>query len=274
MVLRGRDVDFFGVRPFPYLKTVGHLGVQLNMSLVQQEITALVANFDAEDRDFFRELVDLRLRNSSSQSGALTTCGDLDLDNVMRFMRKSSAHRARTCTTIMKNIHHDMVRGFQRGGNNQKSQIVFHNMDGFINACILLRGPRAQLMQEFAAKCTAFVVNVGARYKLELQETKQNLIEAETRIEHLDTCKVHRVFTYIKGMQIWSGKVRYKYWGRVANYLVSQGLAYVDPNDTAPYLCLDRVPQANAAIRQKMSQLIQADVPVNQPQIDSMFPTL
>ena len=236
------------------------------MAVVQQEIVNLLANFDEADRQFFRELVDLRLGFSSSQGGQLVANDELNLDTVMRFMRLDK-NRARTWSTILSNIDPAMVRfssAGTKGGVAQKSQIVFANLDGFVNACILLRGPRAKLMQRFAARCAAFVVNMGARYKQQLQQS-------QAQVQLLEDSKVHRVFTYIKKMELWTGKIRYRYWHSVANHLVEQGLAYRDAADSAPYIRLDRVQRADLAIRHKMAQLINADVPQNQPRINAFF---
>ena len=65
----------------------------------------------------------------------------------------------------------------------QPCQIVFKSFEGFIQACLCLRGPKAQLVSAFSAKCTSMIVRLHIALQKDLTKTKAELAEEKAQVQ-------------------------------------------------------------------------------------------
>ena len=176
----------------------------MNTQAIRDELSEFVySNFDADDMEILNELSEVFIKSHSCllasageqpMDGATATSGYLTLDTVMDFMKRTD-HRKRTFETIQESIHPSVIASVvpgKRGGvHPQPCQIIFKTYEGFIQACLSLRGPRAQLVSFFAAKCTSMVVRLHIALQKDLAKTKAELAEERAQVQR-------RVFLVVK----------------------------------------------------------------------------
>ena len=173
----------------------------MNTQAIRDELSEFVyGNFDDQDMEILNELSEVFIQshsclllNSEEQpmDGAIRTSAYLNLDTVMEFIGRQT-DRARTYDTILKNLHSSVIASVvpgKRGGN--PCQIVFKSYEGFIQACLCLRGPKAQLVSAFSAKCTSMVVRLHLALQKDLAKTKAELAEEKAQVQR-------RVFLIVK----------------------------------------------------------------------------
>jgi len=175
----------------------------MNTQAIRDELSEFVySNFDAQDMEILNELSEVFIQSHSCllatdgdqpMDGLTATSGYLNLDTVMEFMKRTD-HRKRTFETIQESIHPSVIASAtpgQRGRYANPCQIVFKSYEGFIQACLSLRGPRAQLVSFFAAKCTAMVVRLHIALQKDLAKTRAELAEEKAQVQR-------RVFLIVK----------------------------------------------------------------------------
>ena len=173
----------------------------MNTQSIRDELSEFVySNFDAEDMEILNELSEIFIQSHSclllndeeqTMDGVIPPSRYLNLDTVMEFMDRQ-ANRTRTFQTITENIHSSVFASAtpgQRGG--KPCQIVFKSYEGFIQACLCLRGPKAQLVSKFSAKCTSMVVRLHIALQKDLTKTKAELAAERAEVQR-------RVFLVVK----------------------------------------------------------------------------
>ena len=101
----------------------------------------------------------------------------------MSVLNIDKSNRRRTATTIMKYIDSDSILEYTAGTRTRATQLSFKSFDAFIHGCMFLRNDRAMLVQRFAAKCTAILVEL---YVHQNQQHQQELerISTESAANH------------------------------------------------------------------------------------------
>jgi hypothetical protein len=173
----------------------------MNTQSIRDELSEFVySNFDPQDMEILNELSEIFIKSHSCLSvptdeqtmdGLINTSVNLNLDTILKFMQRTD-NRKRTFETIRECIHTSVISSAtpgQRGGN--ACQIVFNSLEGFIQACLCLRGPRAQLVSKFSAKCTSMVVRLHLALQKDLKKTKAELAEEKAQVQR-------RVFLVVK----------------------------------------------------------------------------
>jgi len=173
----------------------------MNTQAIRDELSEFIySNFDADDMEILNELSEIFVQSYSCQlplggeqtmDGAIPPSRYLNLDTVRMFMNAKSK-RALTFNIIMEGVHPSVIASVvhgNRGGN--PCQITFKSLEGFIQACLCLRGPKRKMVSFFSAKCTSMVVRLHIALQKDLKKTKAELAEERAQVQR-------RVFLVVK----------------------------------------------------------------------------
>ena len=154
-----------------------------SQSMTANKLNAFVTTFDESDREIMQRLADIYVETLPSADGALVASDELNLDLLMSVLNIDKSNRRRTATTIMKYIDSDSILEYTAGTRTRATQLSFKSFDAFIHGCMFLRNDRAMLVQRFAAKCTAILVEL---YVHQNQQHQQELerISTESAANH------------------------------------------------------------------------------------------
>ena len=190
--------------------------LSMNTEAIRKELSKYIyAHFDSADLDILDELADIFVRSHSSlfnngvehtTTGLNLTCEVRNLDTVMTFMQKSDKNRKRAYNLILETVDPAFIATTDPGVRRQrKCQIVFKSFDGFVQACLVMRGPRARIMSRFSAKCTSMVVRLHVALQKDLAKTRAELAEERAQVQR-------RAFLVIKeAVREWRKENGYKY---------------------------------------------------------------
>ncbi|HIB94504.1 MAG TPA: hypothetical protein EYO60_09500 [Candidatus Lambdaproteobacteria bacterium] len=173
----------------------------MNTQAIRDELSEFIySNFDAQDMEILNELSEIFVKsysclllNSEEQpmDGAIPSSRYLNLDTLREFMNAKSK-RALTFNIIMEGVHSSVIASAVQGkpGGNP-CQITFKNLEGFLQACLCLRGPKRKMVSLFSAKCTAMVVRLHIALQKDLAKTRAELAEEKAQVQR-------RVFLIVK----------------------------------------------------------------------------
>ena len=165
---------------------------------------------------------------------------------------EAKSHRIDTYTTICENVHPSVITSTtpgKRGGvHPQPCQITFKSLDGFLQACLCLRGPKAKHVSLFSAKCTAMVVHLHIALQKDLTKTKAELAEEKAQVQR-------RAFKVIKrSVAEWRAENGHPFtdckW-RLKNFIrcVNALLGSVYRIDGTPYVKKEYLVTAHRAVK-------------------------
>ena len=257
----------------------------MNIQAIKDELSQFIqTEFHEDDWNILSQLADIFV----SQHGPLTTSGAvvsrdvrnpdenrirtsayLNLDTVMEFMERKT-DRGRMYTTILKNVHSTVVATTtpkKRGGG--PCQITFKTFEGFVQACLCLRGPKAKYVSLFAAKCTSIVVELFVAIRANLRKTT-----AELQAEKAEVWR--RVYLVIKDSVAEArremGRRYTDFKWRQTHYctIVSRLLGSVYVKGKTPYVRKENMRTAKESIKKYYKDCIRRDV---QKKKDTMIQT-
>ena len=250
----------------------------MNTQDIKAELEQFIdENFAQADWEILRELSKIYLESFRSLDGVIPSSRYLNLDTVRTFMNAKSK-RALTFGIIMEGVHHSVIASAvfgKRGG--APCQVTFKSLEGFIQACLCLRGPKAKLISLFAAKCSSMVVRLYTAVQEDLKKTEEELAKERAEVNR-------RLYLVIKGaVKEWRNahgyrntdfKWRKKHWGEIIGRL--RGITY--KKGKTPYVNQDYIENAKTAVKcfygycQRNPQAVYP--PLEQSTIENYFGTV
>jgi hypothetical protein len=255
----------------------------MNTQTIRDELHAFVyENFDEQDTEVLEKLAEIFIQSYNSYSpNNIVSCYDiLNLDTLINLAGRSTdtSNRGKVYHLILKHLSPRLIHSTNQGarGRGAKSQIVFNSFEAFIQACLLLRGPKALQISAFSAKCTAMVVRLHVALEADLRKTKQELSDEREEIQR-------RCFLIIKqSVREWRAANGYPFtdarW-RYANFTrcVKGLLGTVYLKGATPYVQKEYLEKATTAIQaiyerdQRNPDFVDRSPPLEQPTLYNHF---
>ena len=254
----------------------------MNTQSIRDELQSFVyENFDERDSEILEKLSEIFIESyKTTDENTTSTGGFLNLDTILRLFERENdtKHRSRSFELIVNNISPAVIESTTAGkpGRGNKSQIIFASFDGFIQACLCLRGPKARQISRFAAKCTCMVVRLHIALQADLRKSRAELTAEREEIER-------RCFLVIKNaVKEWRASNGYPFtdcrW-RLVNFTrcVKALLGSVYLKGATPYVAKEYTETAVKAIKslyeldQRNPDLANRYPPLSQPTLETHF---